>query len=192
MKKNTDPKSRYLDAIKTVVIAALKRQNTVGQDLCPLMGGREPDQEALKELAETEKTLRDGCQTLREIEKESGNTIGVAALTGQDAGDPIRIAFALLAAQALTAEVRVASSADLCDIAGSRDTGALVELHESWRRGGVLRERCTVDTRRAANFGELRHPSLKETALRTMLGMVEPDDEFDRIDEARAVLEAQG
>jgi hypothetical protein len=171
-------------AIKRAVLAAYRRE-ALGHELCPSMyTSREADKDTLRALARVEREISELCEQLRV-------TDGFRSVLGsEDAHDAVIVAIALLVAQALTGDARFGTVADLATTAGGRCATTLVDLHEAWRHGGVLRRICRVGLRGASNLGELGNPTLRESVLRQLLEL-DPDSEFDEIDAARELLESK-
>jgi hypothetical protein len=179
--KNTDDKlkPRYLDTIRDLVQAALRKNALLNYELCACQGT--PEQKDIQALAEVNRGIDKYCNQLKAIEAETNDTFGIAALLKEDVPDSVRIALAILTAQVLTGEVTIHDIAHLSELAAGREPEGLVQIHEAFTcsPSGVLRTHCSLNFRNAKNLGQVR-PTLMESAFRIVCGL-SVDVEFDEI-----------
>jgi len=180
-KKTDDLKTDYLDTMRDLV-ASLHRRNAL--TMCPYVT---PTPEELRELSLTETAIERACASMRKTEVEVEDSFGVRALLGQDAGDGIRSAVALLAANVVTRDVSFRSVSELAELACGRVPADLVALHDAFTRTGVLRPHVRLRFRASdAHVGEAR-VSMRESSYRVLLGL-SADSEMDEMERATRAI----
>jgi len=183
-KKNTDdPKTRYLNSIRDLVLSLHRRDGLMSR-MCPCLQDK-PDATDLKVLAKLNRDIATHAKVMSSIEAEANHEFGMVKLLGQDVpvSPAIRNCVAILVSQTATGDSSASDVATLAALSvGRNDTQGLIQVHEAFVRTGILRPHCSVWFRRAAHIGETQ-PTLKEQAFRTIAGLpVEGGAEFDEIE----------